>query len=138
MGYNELRLTYDGDDGKYSYRVNKWSSPHRRTGEVGRAAQFTSWEPGWLNPPEWQENAACKDMGNDLFYPNKGETQKILAAKKVCAECPVQKECLEMGLEENYGVWGGLTELERKSYRRKHKLRRGETPWAKTLPNKIK
>src|SRR5207249_7912786 len=36
-------------------------------------------------------------------------------AKRVCAECPVRQQCLEhaLALPEQFGIWGGLTELER-------------------------
>ncbi len=72
----------------------------------------------------WRQHAACRDMDTDLFFPN-GETGDALeqaeAAKAVCARCPVREECLEFALVTNqqYGIFGGLTETERKSLRRR-------------------
>lgn len=75
----------------------------------------------------WQDKAACKGMDPVLFFgPEYAETVKEKrdreeAAKAVCGTCPVNKECLEHALEakEPYGIWGGLTETERKSLLRK-------------------
>lgn len=75
----------------------------------------------------WQDKAACKGMDPTLFFgPEFAETVKEKrdredAAKAVCATCPVKKDCLEYALEarEAYGIWGGLTELERKTLLRK-------------------
>ena len=75
----------------------------------------------------WQDRAACKGMDPTLFFgPEHTEAVKEKrdreeAAKAVCRTCPVQQECLEHALEtrEAYGIWGGLTELERKALLRR-------------------
>lgn len=75
----------------------------------------------------WQDKAACKGMDPTLFFgPEYAETVKEKrdreeAAKAVCNTCPVQKDCLEYALDakEPYGIWGGMTETERKSLLRK-------------------
>jgi WhiB family transcriptional regulator, redox-sensing transcriptional regulator len=75
----------------------------------------------------WQDRAACKGMDPTLFFgPEHTEVVKEKrdreeAAKAVCRACPVQQECLEHALEakEAYGIWGGLTELERKAVLRR-------------------
>ncbi|MGW5397842.1 WhiB family transcriptional regulator [Streptomyces sp. NPDC003952] len=71
---------------------------------------------------QWQTRAACRDLGwNRFFHPadERGEDreQRDAAAKRVCAECPVRAACLEHALRtrETYGVWGGLTEEERRT-----------------------
>lgn len=38
-------------------------------------------------------------------------------AKAICVRCPVMDKCLEYGIEENYGVWGGTTPTERAAMR---------------------
>lgn len=82
-----------------------------------------------LPPPqaeywEWQRFAACRGTGHAVFFGAEGEQpssrdQREREAKQVCARCPVQAQCLEHALTvaEPYGVWGGLTTSERRSYR---------------------
>lgn len=75
----------------------------------------------------WQDVSACKGMDPTTFFgPEHPETVKEKrdreeAAKAVCETCPVKRECLEYALEarEGYGIWGGLTELERKALLRR-------------------
>lgn len=69
------------------------------------------------------ENAACAGLEVDVFYRHedqrgraKSESAKI--AREICAECPVRQACLDYAMRvENgwsrYGIWGGLTALER-------------------------
>ncbi|MER7824852.1 WhiB family redox-sensing transcriptional regulator [Streptomyces sp. CG 926] len=70
---------------------------------------------------EWQEEAACRALGTDRFFHPAGERGEERAAreqeaKEVCAFCPVRSQCLSHALrvQEPYGVWGGLTEDERR------------------------
>jgi WhiB family transcriptional regulator, redox-sensing transcriptional regulator len=73
---------------------------------------------------DWRDLAACADYDPDLFFPA-GETgpaaDQIRRAKEVCASCEVQEDCLEYAIETNQvaGVWGGLTEDERRPVRRR-------------------
>ena len=77
----------------------------------------------------WRRLAACRDEDTDLFFPN-GETGEALEqaemAKAICATCPVRVECLEFALTTNqpYGIFGGLTEAERKSLQRRRNRQR--------------
>lgn len=63
---------------------------------------------------DWSKRAACLNMDTDLFYPDKGRSTRM--AKAVCRRCPVTAQCLEWALEHNerFGVWGGLSEPERR------------------------
>ncbi|MFI8825690.1 WhiB family transcriptional regulator [Streptomyces sp. NPDC053431] len=77
----------------------------------------------------WRMAAACREVDPDLFFPV-GAGSPALAqaeeAKKVCRRCPVRDQCLRWAMDESRqvtGVWGGLTENERRSLRRR--LRRG-------------
>ncbi len=71
----------------------------------------------------WRAHAACADADSDLFFPV-GVTgpaiPQIAAAKAVCAQCAVQCACLEFAIVTNqeYGVWGGTSEEERRVLRR--------------------
>lgn len=62
----------------------------------------------------WQEYALCAQVDPDAFFVEKGQSTR--PAKKVCAGCFVQAECLDYALErdERFGVWGGKSERERR------------------------
>ncbi|WSQ69873.1 WhiB family transcriptional regulator (plasmid) [Streptomyces sp. NBC_01216] len=68
--------------------------------------------------------AACADEDPELFFPI-GDTGPALLweeeAKAVCRRCPLMESCLQGALErgENYGVFGGLSEKERRSLKRR-------------------
>lgn len=71
---------------------------------------------------EWRNRAACSGYPNSLFFPVPDATaSQVERATAVCAVCPVTEECLEYAFETNQraGIWGGTTEEERKSLRRK-------------------
>jgi WhiB family transcriptional regulator, redox-sensing transcriptional regulator len=77
---------------------------------------------------DWQNDAACLSEDPDLFFPigTTGDAvPQIMTAKSICATCPVLSTCLEYALEtrQDYGVWGGLTEDERRSLRRSRQRR---------------
>ncbi len=71
----------------------------------------------------WRDRAECRYEDPDLFFPV-GTTgpaiTQIAQAKAVCARCPVREPCLEWALDANQmsGVWGGMSEDERRAYRR--------------------
>ena len=70
----------------------------------------------------WTEQALCAQTGPDdaTWYPPKGG--QPAAGKELCAICPVRIECLEYALDHNeWGVWGGTSEMERRAMRRKRK-----------------
>lgn len=73
---------------------------------------------------DWRDLAACASHDPNLFFPA-GETgpaaEQIRYAKKVCAGCDVVDECLAYSIETNQvaGIWGGLTEDERRPVRRR-------------------
>ena len=69
--------------------------------------------------PSWQQDAACVHCAGRVdFFPARGES--VREAKAVCAVCPVREECLDFALRLKvaHGVWGGLSERERRSVRR--------------------
>jgi WhiB family redox-sensing transcriptional regulator len=63
----------------------------------------------------WRDLALCAQVDPELFFPEKGEPSH--AAKRVCAGCEVRAECLQEALDRNerFGVWGGLSERERRT-----------------------
>lgn len=66
----------------------------------------------------WQDQANCLGVDPDLFFPERGASTR--EAKEVCRGCPVREECLEFSLQnsEKFGIWGGLSERERRRIRR--------------------
>jgi len=65
----------------------------------------------------WRELAACRGSDLGVFFPERGETAG--PARRVCAACPVRQPCLDYAITNRiaYGVWGGLTERERRALR---------------------
>jgi WhiB family transcriptional regulator, redox-sensing transcriptional regulator len=72
----------------------------------------------------WRAHAACRHEDPELFFPvgvTGAALPQIAAAKAVCTGCPVREACLAFALTTNqdYGVWGGLDEEERREERRR-------------------
>lgn len=72
----------------------------------------------------WDDEAGCRGIDPDVFFPDR-PSDPALAAKAICRGCPVRTQCLEFALATrlDHGVWGGLTELERRSLRRSRQRR---------------
>ena len=68
--------------------------------------------------PDWQERALCAQTDPEAFFPEKGGSTR--EAKRICSGCEVRAECLEYALahDERFGIWGGLSERERRRLRR--------------------
>lgn len=75
--------------------------------------------PGWTmaETPEWMADALCAQTDPDLFFPELGSNGN--PAKAVCARRRVRAECLDYAMEhrEPFGVWGGLSDRERRKLR---------------------
>jgi len=71
----------------------------------------------------WRTQAACRGRDPELFFPvhrKRGSAgYRAAAAKRICAGCPVSGECLGWAIRhgEDWGIWGGLNELERRQLR---------------------
>ena len=88
----------------------------------------TSLRPTTWNSEEWRDLGSCRTLDTALFFPigQTGEAEvKIARAKKVCGACPVRQACLEFAITTNqeYGVWGGCSEDERRVIRREWRAR---------------
>ena len=72
---------------------------------------------------DWWKDAECSAAGTVDFFPARGES--AAAAKAVCGRCAVRTECLEYALQWDplCGVWGGLSERERRQLKRRPVLR---------------
>jgi WhiB family redox-sensing transcriptional regulator len=67
---------------------------------------------------QWMDDAVCRQVGVQGFFPDKGESAKVRIAKEICSACPVVAECLAFGINEPFGIWGGTTEVERRKIRK--------------------
>lgn len=80
----------------------------------------------WETEITWQYDAACLGItsrtGEDPFFhpesppkSGRGKPSRVKQAKDFCSVCPVTAECLQFALDHDCtGIWGGLTERERK------------------------
>jgi len=87
----------------------------------------------------WRTNAICRDTDPELFFPVGTTGQALLQiakAKGVCCQCPVKVECLDFAMETNQytGIWGGLSEDERRNLRRQNAARTREQRTATLNP----
>jgi WhiB family redox-sensing transcriptional regulator len=69
--------------------------------------------------PEWQDRALCAETDPEAFFPEKGGSTR--EAKRICGGCEVRAQCLEFALahDERFGIWGGLSERERRRLKRR-------------------
>jgi WhiB family redox-sensing transcriptional regulator len=90
-------------------------------GAVGSGQGFAGlWSMGLESDLQsWQERALCAETDPEAFFPEKGGSTR--EAKKICTGCEVKAECLEYALanDERFGIWGGLSERERRRLRRR-------------------
>jgi WhiB family redox-sensing transcriptional regulator len=89
---------------------------------VGDAGGFFFSLESHMNAPSWREQAACRGAAQEVFFPSRPGKAivDVEDAKRVCATCPVQPQCLEFALltRQDFGVWGGTTEQERRVLRK--------------------
>lgn len=66
----------------------------------------------------WQADALCAQTDPEAFFPEKGGSTRD--AKRICTTCEVKAQCLDYALanDERFGIWGGLSERERRRLRR--------------------
>ncbi|BBY78734.1 transcriptional regulator WhiB2 [Mycolicibacterium parafortuitum] len=107
------------------------SAPHIQTGPVQSGANgrpqlslvpehvdhfSDDFDP--LDEDQWQERALCAQTDPEAFFPEKGGSTR--EAKRICQGCEVKDACLEYALanDERFGIWGGLSERERRRLKR--------------------
>ncbi len=71
------------------------------------------------NPLAWQSDSLCAQTDPEAFFPEKGGSTRD--AKRICGSCEVRNRCLEYALahDERFGIWGGLSERERRKLRKR-------------------
>ena len=77
---------------------------------------------GACGPDAWNGNTLLVKSVVDLMYADPIDEPELVAeAISICGTCVVRAECLEAGIDERYGVWGGLTARERDELRRERR-----------------
>jgi WhiB family transcriptional regulator, redox-sensing transcriptional regulator len=104
------------------------------TGSPNPAAQRPRLRPPFAagdGRVSWRELAACRTVDPEFFFPI-GKTGlaigEIQRAKSICASCPVRERCLTFALDshQDFGIWGGLDEEERRLLHRERRARQGQ------------
>ena len=74
--------------------------------------------------PTWHDSAVCAQTDPEALFPEKGGSTR--SGKSICIKCPVKQECLDYALDkdERFGIWGGLSERERRRLKRSGKWRK--------------
>ena len=76
-------------------------------------------------PGPWAQLGNCVGLPESWFFPEREDSPKVtVGAKRVCASCQVRQQCLDYAMTPpviTNGVWGGLSERERKRLRRKQR-----------------
>jgi WhiB family redox-sensing transcriptional regulator len=80
-----------------------------------------------MREPAKYEAPLCASVGGDFWFPEKeagsSNSTEMLMAKSICGRCSHKAECAEWGIQnESHGIWGGITEGERKFIRRQRKI----------------
>lgn len=103
----------DGDELEEDAEPDADSDAKRRNISAPRANFYND------DDLDWQENALCAQTDPEAFFPEKGGTTK--PAKKICEHCDVKAECLDYAIrhDERFGIWGGLSERERRKLKRR-------------------
>jgi WhiB family transcriptional regulator, redox-sensing transcriptional regulator len=101
----------DGPEGPMAASALPWRNP-----------MFASAEE--TEERSWQQYANCLGVDPDLFFPERGASTR--EAKEVCRGCIVREDCLEYALHngEKFGIWGGMSERERRRIRRQRSIAR--------------
>jgi WhiB family transcriptional regulator, redox-sensing transcriptional regulator len=113
---------YMGSSDRSADRFGIGSNP---SGGAGMGGGFGQGIAGLLgigtegDAQSWQEQALCAETDPEAFFPEKGGSTR--EAKKICTGCEVKAQCLEYALanDERFGIWGGLSERERRRLRRR-------------------
>ena len=76
------------------------------------------WDPRKVVPTPWMADAACYGKDTRLWFPERGESGAEAIA--ICRACPVRIDCLDHAMthRETRGIWGGLSDKQRRRVRR--------------------
>jgi hypothetical protein len=81
-----------------------------------------------MREPHQFEFPLCAEVGGDLFFPDRENEGKLVrlgikSAKSICHSCQHIVECAEWGIrKETHGIWGGLTDSDRRKIRKERRI----------------
>ena len=119
----------EGERGRIVMAEVSWLSDYKQQTEPAYGSGYgtdttgfaaANWSAGLEEDDQgWQERALCAETDPEAFFPEKGGSTR--EAKKICTGCEVKAQCLEYALanDERFGIWGGLSERERRRLRRR-------------------
>lgn len=83
---------------------------------MSATSYVSTWTPNQRE--EWMDDALCAQTDPEAFFPEKGGSTR--EAKSVCMSCEVRLQCLDyaLGTDQRFGIWGGLSERERRKVKR--------------------
>src|ERR671921_465538 len=104
-------------DGPASVTQRPHALGRRLAGDRGECSKGGRVRMGMIT--DWPSMAACRSGDPDALFVQ-GAEQNV--AKRICRSCPVRYECLADALDNRieFGVWGGMTERERRAVLRRH------------------
>mgnify|MGYP002401929139 CR=1 FL=1 len=87
-----------------------YEEDHKRNSSPSHRLSFVYTDDSWMN------DAKCREHDPEIFFPEKQSEQALRLAKTICMQCDVRIECADYALETAtpFGVWGGLSEEERR------------------------
>jgi len=96
---------------------------HATTIPVTPAAGLVTGAP---RSTDWHNDAACREVGLEMFFDMDQLSAQAAQAKAICADCPVRAQCLEWALsfdyiDDEYGIFGGTGPAERRRLRRQRR-----------------
>ena len=86
-----------------------------------------------MNKNEWKDNGLCRDYDTNMFFDKYEESETLRPAiDKLCASCPVRRQCFAVGVsQKEWGVWGGVY-VENGRVSREFNKHRTKADWGKT------
>lgn len=85
---------------------------------------YTGSVPDTERAADWRDASVCRGSNTDRWFPKPGNALAVNDAKTFCFSCPSMLQCARYALTtgQEDGVWGGLSEGQRNTIRKKHKL----------------
>jgi hypothetical protein len=119
---NNGRVPVDLDARRSSSDENLWNAVIPLSGDtklLDRTPTAELMDPETpITEDNWQERALCAQTDPEAFFPEKGGSTRD--AKRICLGCVAKDACLKYALDhdERFGIWGGLSERERRRLKR--------------------
>jgi WhiB family transcriptional regulator, redox-sensing transcriptional regulator len=149
LAFADLARLVGVREGRVRQVLGPLRTAHRHTTEAERAGQPVAViEDGGRQA--WLDQAACRDLNPERFFPEPGEQTKAAEAKAICSGCQVRDQCRDLavnaagGIDADHGIFGGTLPTERSRLRGNtfpepsaYRQRRDLAEAAHTLANQV-